>query len=159
MWTVIAAKGFAASISAAIAPAFGNTAVDGLAISAMLSSACFMLITAHRRARLQRRPAFEPVPIRLTAPPGWTSIGFSDDSVDTAEILRIGQAHIEPASPIGKAKQGRGYHSKHRITDPDAVPPRWPDAKRAAPRHAAQRASFSMRLTSVVSLRPLAAQS
>lgn len=164
-WAVIAAKeaAIASGVGAGIVPAIGNSAVDGFAVGTLLSGACFMLVAAQRRTKLQKRYGSGQGAGALAAlPPSPSSIGtFGDES---AEALVPGQpgADQEPADlvPDGLVPDGRGgYRSKHRLTDPAAATDRWPDARRGAPRHAAPSVSFGDRMASLFTVRQVAVRS
>jgi hypothetical protein len=159
-WAVIAAKeaAVASGVSAGIIPAIGNSAVDGFAVGTLLSGACFMLVAAQRRTKLQKRyGAGQNAGVLAALPPSPSSIGsFGDES---AETLVPGQPGADQ-EPADLATDGRtSYRSRHRLTDPAAAADRWPDARRGAPKHAAPSISFSDRMASLFTVRQVAVRS
>jgi hypothetical protein len=155
-WSVLASKAasIASDVSAGIAHAIGTGAADGFAVGTVLTGASFMLVLSRRRARMERSYAAEPGDVALVPLPA--DPAAIDLGEETVEMLVV-TAEPRPDSELLASQPRENRCGKHRSTSTDAVVLRWPDAKRSAPRHAAP--SPSTKLVSVVTLRPVVAQS
>jgi hypothetical protein len=104
-----------------IAPLIGAGSLDGFAIGALASGACFMAITAPRRAR-KRQAAAAADGRPAAGQDGWLcehvvaaeAFPADDDLVVLPEPFEVPDAG--PASPAGRG--GRPAGGRHRLGDP-----------------------------------------
>jgi hypothetical protein len=74
-------------------------------------------------------------------------------ALDAEPVLDLNEAPLEEQAP---PESGRGYRSRHRLTDQEAAERR-PENRRSAPKHAAPSTRFGRRMSNKLAVFPLVA--
>jgi hypothetical protein len=130
-WTALVVRkaALAWGLGTNIVPVLGARALDGFAVGALMTAACFLAVTAPRRSRRSRRRATAAGRGRLAAGlVGRQPCGA--DAVSGADA--VGQ---QRAWSSGRGDRGSGYRSRHRRPEQPWTKPAEP--RRGVPRHAA----------------------
>ncbi len=159
-WTAIAAKDAAVitSLGNGILHGISPGALDGFAVGTMLTGLCFLVIVAQRslrRSRLSARPGVWPSFIRR---PRIQRDYYAEAADPGAEPL-LASSEDDIAAAAGEQDRpegGRGYRSKHRMTDHEPGERRG-EGRRSAPKHAAPSSRFGSRMSGKLTMFPLAA--
>jgi hypothetical protein len=173
MWAALAAKqlALASGLESNVVPTLGARAIDGFAIGALMTAACFLAVTAPRRARRFWRPRMPGSRAGFFA---WRRRDACGDRMMAAQSAAVGQnwpdlprgaddrsAAGQPgigsdpdggsdrsAGGTGEGDLPGGYRSRHRRTDGPGV---WrPEPRRSMPRHAAPPPGFGSMMASLL---------
>jgi hypothetical protein len=167
MWAALAAKqvALASGLESNVVPTLGARAIDGFAIGALMTAACFLAVTAPRRAGRFWRPRPHRSSLRVFARgrrPGagdgvlgvqaaavgqdWPDLPRDADERSAAGLPGIGSDRSADGTAEGDLPGG--YRSRHRRTDGPAV---WrPESRRSMPRHAAPPPGFGSMMASLL---------
>jgi hypothetical protein len=130
-WTALVVRkaALAWGLGTNIVPVLGARSLDGFAVGALMTAACFLAVTAPRRNRRPRRRVTAAVRGRPAAATG-----------PGAGVMSGADAVGQQGTRSGDDRRSGGYRSRHRRPDEPWTMPGEP--RRGAPRHAAPPPGF-----------------
>jgi hypothetical protein len=163
-WAVLAAKesAIASGLAAGIVPVVGAGSLDGLAIGALVSGTCILMLTSPRRGR-RRSLASASDSRALASASGGRALAAArgkdqEEAGNQPDVAEPAPPQDETGSATGERQDlsgGGGYQSRHRLSDQNENAKRQ-GTGRSTPRHAAPSASFSAKMTSRIAVGALA---